>query len=487
MTSTLPETSASRLDALVSASVGAARPAADASDEDRARWLESVAARLDLHADELVPLADAETHLGTPRLTGELARTTAQLRLFAAVLREGSFLEATIDHANPDAIPAHGDLRRLLVPLGPVAVFAASNFPFAFSVAGGDTASAFAVGCPVVVKAHPGHPRLSQRVAALVTESLADAGAPEGLFGLIEGVDAGIALVEHPAIRAAGFTGSVAGGRALFDRAAGRPSPIPFYGELGSVNPVVVTAAAAEARGTELAQGLAASFTQGAGQFCTKPGVVFVPSGVGFEDAVVAAVPDLAATLLTPAIRAGFGRGLAALAAESGVTVLAGDAAQDTDVVEAGPVVLATDVAAAVAHPAALLEECFGPVTLLVRYDTPEELLRGVRAVPGSLTATLHAQPDEDLADLVAALRDRAGRLLFAGWPTGVAVTWSQHHGGPYPSTTSIHTSVGSTAARRFQRPVAYQDAPAALLPAALRDDNPLGIVRRVDGVLGLA
>lgn len=479
----------SDLDPLLARSRAAAVVAAATPDADRARWLDAAADALDGHAAELVPLADDETRLGTARLTGELARTTAQLRLFGGALREGSLLEATVDHADPAAIPPHGDLRRLLVPLGVVAVFAASNFPFAFSVAGGDTASALAVGCSVVVKVHEGHPILSRRVAALLREALDAAGAPADLVTTVETQEDGIALVEHPVTAAVGFTGSVRGGRALFDRAVRRPVPIPFYGELGSLNPVVVTEAAAGARGAELAQGLAASFTLGAGQFCTKPGVVFVPAGAsdGFAAAVSAAIPGTAATLLTDSIRAGFPRGVAELAGARGVDVVSGDPAQDPASGGATPVLLATDVAAVLARPELLLEECFGPVTLLVRYRDHSDLLAGIAAVPGSLTATLHSEAGDDVGEVVAALRERAGRLLFAGWPTGVAVTWSQQHGGPYPATTSIHTSVGVTAARRFQRPLAFQDAPAAILPEALRDGNPLGIVRRVDGVLGRA
>nr|WP_260312198.1 MULTISPECIES: aldehyde dehydrogenase (NADP(+)) [unclassified Rathayibacter] len=463
----------------------AAAAALRATEEERALWLEAVATALDSRSDDLVAIADAETHLGSPRLPGELARTTAQLRLFAAVIREGSYLEATIDHADPANTPPNGDMRRLLVPLGPVAVFAASNFPFAFSVAGGDTASALAAGNPVVVKAHPGHPETSTLTAEIVMAALVAAGAPDGLFALVSGHEAGIALVEHPLITAVGFTGSVSGGRALFDRAVSRLVPIPFYGELGSLNPVVITAAAAAARGAELAAGLAGSFTMGAGQFCTKPGLVFVPSGSDFAAALAPEIPTRrGAVLLTESIRASFPRGLAALSAEPGVSVVAGDPEQGAD--GATAVALRTDVATLLKRPDVLLEECFGPVTVLVEYASEAELLATLAVVPGSLTATVHAEPEEPLGDLVDALRSKAGRLLFGGWPTGVAVTWSQQHGGPYPASTSVFTSVGATAIRRFLRPVTYQTAPAAVLPAALRDGNPLGIVRRVDGVLGV-
>jgi len=508
---TAPTTAGPDLTALTTAAAQAARILARSSAETRAGWLNAIADSLDAHRDELVAIADAETHLGLPRLTGEVGRTTGQLRLFARVLRDGGYLEATIDHANPASTPPAPDLRRVLVPLGPIAVFSASNFPFAFSVAGGDTASALAVGCPVIVKAHSGHIRLSHRTAELVTEALRTAGAPDGSFALIEGREAGIALVQDPRITAVSFTGSVAGGRALFDVASARPEPIPFYGELGSINPVVITAAAAADRGTELAAGLAGSFTLGAGQFCTKPGVVFIPAGAGFEAALVTAVGDRAPQrMLTDRIDDAFTAGITALAGHTGVEVLLSpttgtDAAADaraaviaTDAAAgtrpaviatdaaAGtrPAVIATSAAAVLADPHTLLEEVFGPTTLLVRYTGTAELDEVLRVLPGSLTATLHAEPGDDTELIVERLAHRAGRVLFAGWPTGVAVNWAQHHGGPWPATTTPHTSVGATAVRRFLRPLAFQDAPESSLPPALHDANPLGIPRRVDGVL---
>ncbi|WP_136706413.1 aldehyde dehydrogenase (NADP(+)) [Agromyces sp. H66] len=450
---------------------------------ERATWLGAVADALDASATELIALADDETRLGTPRLTGELARTTAQLRLFASAVVEGSHLEATIDHPDPQATPPRPDLRRMLRPLGPVAVFSASNFPFAFSVAGGDTASALAAGCPVIVKGHSAHPRLSARTAEVVATALAGAGAPEGVFGHVTGRERGVALVQHPEIRAVGFTGSLHGGRALFDLAQGRPDPIPFYGELSAVNPVLITRAALDARADELAAGLAGSFTLGAGQFCTNPGVVLVPAGVDFAERVAAAVGSSAPVpMLTDGIAAAFAEGLAGLTAHDGVTVVAGETTQQPGTGSA--VVLATTTDAVIADPSALLAECFGPSTLIVEYADVESALAAVRAVGGSLTATVHAEPGEELGDIVAVLTEVAGRVLFAGWPTGVAVSWAQQHGGPWPSTTSIHTSVGVTAMRRFLRPVAYQDAPDAALPPELRDENVLGIPRRIDGVL---
>lgn len=485
MTDTLTTT---EVDCVVRAAAVAFRTSARSTPGDRAHWLRAVADRLDAASGELVALATAETGLAEARLSGEVARTTNQLRMFAAVVEEGSYVEAAIDHAARSAVPPRPDLRRMLRPVGPVAVFAASNFPFAFSVAGGDTASALAVGASVVVKAHSGHPRLSARTAELVVDALREAGAPEGLFGLVGATEdgssraVGIELIEHPLVAAASFTGSVAGGRALADRAAARPEPIPFFGELGSVNPVVVTAAADAARGKALAAGLAASFQGSAGQLCTKPGLVFVPSGSALEAALPAQVGAVPHRLLTDAIDRGFRAGVDRLAAVPGVRLLAGGGGTESP----APAVYAVGLDHFVAHHEVLGAEVFGPVTLLVRYDTAQGVLAALPRVDGSLTATIHAEPGEDIADLVEVLGARSGRLLFDGWPTGVAVAWSQHHGGPWPATTSQHTSVGATAVRRFQRPIAYQDAPDVVLPPELREDNPLGIPRRVDGVLRL-
>lgn len=479
----MADTTSEQLNALALAAEGAVRPMRRSSAAERAAWLGAIADALDAHVDELVEVAHRETHLAVERLRGEVARTTGQLRFFGEVVTEGSYLEATIDHADPARTPPRPDLRRMLVPVGVVAVYSASNFPFAFSVAGGDTASALAVGCPVIVKAHSGHPDLSRATARLVGEALRAAGAPEGAFALIEGRDAGVRLVEHPVVKAAGFTGSVSGGRALFDRAAARPDPIPFYGELGSINPVVVTPAADAERGDELAAGLAASFQLGSGQFCTKPGVVFVPTGSRLEAALPAQVSAGEHTLLTPSIADGFGAGVASLLAAPGVEPIAGVA----DASAARAVVARTSLADLAEHADVILAEVFGPATVLVTYDSLDDLPDALARLEGSLTATIHAQPEEDVACLQAVLEERAGRLLFAGWPTGVAVTWAQQHGGPWPATTSLFTSVGATAARRFLRPVAYQDAIESRLPAELREANPLGIPRRVDGMLRVA
>ncbi|WP_326559776.1 aldehyde dehydrogenase (NADP(+)) [Micromonospora sp. NBC_01796] len=485
-------TSAQRVDRVARAAAAAAPVLAGLLPGERAGLLRAVGAALEGARDELVELADRETGLGPVRLGGELTRTTVQLEFFAAALEEGSLLEAVVDPADPAALPApRPDLRRILVPLGPVAVFAASNFPFAFSVAGGDTASALAAGCPVVVKAHPGHPGLSVLSGRIVADALTAAGAPPGSFAVVHGIEAGRALVTHPAIRAVGFTGSEAGGRALFDLANARPDPIPFYGELGSLNPTVLTPAAIAARSAELAAGFVASFTMGAGQFCTKPGLLFLPAGHGLEPALLDALR--AATigpLLNNRIRDGYTAVAATLAGVPGVR----DLAPVDDAERAGYRVparlLAVSVTDLLARPDDLLAECFGPAALLVEYADHAELLAALAVLPGSLTASLHAElPDDDVLarHLVEVFTARAGRIIWNGWPTGVAVTWAMQHGGPWPATTaSIHTSVGQTAARRFLRPVAYQGLPQELLPVALRDGNPLGIVRRTDGVLGL-
>ncbi|HWD63218.1 MAG TPA: aldehyde dehydrogenase (NADP(+)) [Humibacter sp.] len=473
------------LDAAMAAAVKAAPLLAATAPAERAVWLRAIADALDADADTLVPLAMSESHLLEQRLTGELVRTTFQLRLFAELLERGAYLEAAIDHADPTwGMGPRPDLRRVLRPLGVAAVYAASNFPFAFSVPGGDTAAAIAAGCPVVVKAHPAHPELSRAVAAHIEGALRASGAPDGTFALVEGLQTGRDLVLHPDLTVATFTGSVRGGRALFDLAASRPTPIPFYGELGSVNPVFVTASAAAARAEEIATGFAGSMTLGVGQFCTKPGVLLVPSDAEIEPLVVEAVrASSGGVMLDDKIRDGFFSGLGTLADRSDVELLAGD---PTSADVPTPTLYATDAAALLAHPHELLEEHFGPAALLVRYDSPDEAVAIANALEGQLTATVQSQDgDADAAALVSVLADKAGRVLWNGWPTGVTVSYAQQHGGPYPATTAPHfTSVGTASVARFLRPVAYQGMPDAVLPPSLQDANPWGIPRTVDGVL---
>jgi len=497
------EATPEQVDAAVRAAAAALPALADRAA--RARLLRGAAALLEDSAGAIIAAADAETALGTPRLTGELARTAFQLRTFADVVGEGAFLDVIIDHPDPQAVPIpRPDLRRYKIPLGVVAVYAASNFPLAFSVPGGDTASALAAGCPVVVKAHPDHPATSELCADVLRRAAVDAGLPADTVVLLHGFQAGVDLVRHPLVAAAGFTGSIPGGRALFDAAAARPRPIPFHGELGSLNPVVVTEAAAAERAEQIGTGLAGSFTLGTGQFCTKPGLVLAPAGDGGDQLVAAltgaARQAAAGVLLDARMRENFLKGAAARVALPGVTAPvtpgAGEDAQDAgggdgagQAVRAGYVVVdAADLTEQGAYDL-LLEECFGPFTVIVRYADAAALDAVLDRLPGNLTATAHlgaAEAGEDggpAADLLRRLTALAGRVLVNGWPTGVAVTGAQHHGGPYPATTSTSTSVGATAIERWLRPVAYQDTPPALLPPELRDGNPLGLPRRVDGV----
>ncbi len=482
MSETDPASTAA-VDAAMTGAADAAPALATTSPVERARWLRSIADSLDADAPRLVPLAADESHLPVPRLTGELVRTTFQLRLFAEAIERGEYLRATIDHADPGwGMGPRPDLRRMMRPLGPAAVYAASNFPFAFSVAGGDTAAALAAGCPVIVKAHPAQPGLSRAVATRVREAMQASGAPRGAFGLVEGLEAGRRLVLHPALTVATFTGSLRGGRALFDLAASRPVPIPFYGELGSVNPVFVTAAAAAARPDAIATGFAASMTLGVGQFCTKPGVLLVPRDAGLETLVADAVrASSGGPMLDERIRDGFFAGLRQLTDRDDVEVLTGD---PTAAGIPTPTLYATDAATLLAHPDELLEEHFGPAALLVRYGSPGEALAVAHALDGQLTATVHGEGDDpDAARLVDVLTEKAGRVLWGGWPTGVSVTYAQQHGGPYPATTAPHfTSVGTASIERFLRPVAYQDMPDDVLPPALQDSNPWHLPRTVDG-----
>ncbi len=482
------DTDAATLELVLASAASAAALLADTSRLNRAVALQAVADALDAASDELVTLAQEESHLPQARLAGEVKRTSGQLRMFADGLREDSLLDVVIDTADPDAVPVpRPDLRRTQLPVGVVVVFAASNFPFAFSVAGGDTASALAAGCPVVVKAHPGHPRTSVRTAALVSAALAGAGLPDGSFALVTGQDAGVKALQDPRIQAGGFTGSLSGGRALLDIANGREQPIPFYAEMGSLNPVFVTPGAVEARGEAVADGFVASFTMGVGQFCTKPGLLFLPRDSGLVERLVEQVGQApAGPMLMDRIHSGHAEVRDALAARPGVRILVlGDSGDQQQA--AAPTLLATDVATLLQDQEALLTECFGPTALLVEYDDADQAVAAARAFEGSLTATVHAEADEtDLtARLLRELRDRAGRVLFNGWPTGVAVSWAQHHGGPWPATsTPAHTSVGMTAVHRFQRSVTFQDTPDGLLPTELRDANPDGLLRRVDGRL---
>ncbi|MCK9794298.1 aldehyde dehydrogenase family protein [Isoptericola sp. 4D.3] len=463
---------------------------ADLPPSTRAAALRAAADSLGAHEDELVALAAAETHLAEARLRGELKRTRVQLGLFARLVESGAYLDVRLDAADPDfVLGPRPDLRRTLWPVGPALVFAASNFPFAFSVPGGDTAAALAAGCPVVVKAHPGHPELSRRVAGLMVEAFAGAGLPAGTFSLVEGDDAGRALLAHPAVRAAAFTGSTRVGRLLADAAAARPEPIPFYGELGSVNPVLVTPSALAERGEQIARGWVASVSGSAGQLCTKPGFLLVPEGHGLGQVVAeaaAAVPEHA--LLNARVGAGYVERRSAVLGTPGVAVLAEGSARagDDGVVAAAPTFVETDLATLREHRDTVLDEVFGPFAVLVTYPEGTDLGAVVAELfPGELTATVHRGAGEgaQIAGLLATLGRHAGRVLVDGWPTGVAVTPAMQHGGPWPATTADATSVGTAAIGRFLRGVTFQDAPQDALPAPLQDGNPWGVPQARSGV----
>jgi NADP-dependent aldehyde dehydrogenase len=477
---------ATTTDTTIAAVAAAAPRLAAATPSRRAAALLAVADALTAAADELVPLAAAETGLTEARLRGELKRTAVQLRLFADVCAAGEFLDVRIDEADPDfVLGPRPDLRRYLLPVGPVLNFAASNFPFAFSVAGGDTASALAAGCPVLVKAHPGHPKLSERTAAIVREALVSAGMPADALGLIHDQEAGVQALRDERIAAASFTGSFRAGTALARIAAERRHPIPFYGELGSVNPVVITPAAMAERAATIAAGFVASVTGSAGQLCTKPGFLFIPETTdgSFGDLLVRAGEGVGPhRLLYAGIADGYRKRRADVLGAEGVRPLIEGAVEDDGEgwTTATPTLVITDLDGLLAQRAALLDESFGPLSIVVTYR-PDQ--RGSLAAhlaelfEGSLTAAVHTGAGEDspwLRDLVVVLRDRVGRLLFNGWPTGVAVTPAMQHGGPFPAaTTEATTSVGTAAITRFLRPVAYQDCPPHLLPEPLRDDNP--------------
>jgi 2,5-dioxopentanoate dehydrogenase len=455
----------------------------------RAAFLRRIADSLDAHAPALVERAHLETALAsTPRLTGEAARTSNQLRAFAALIEEGSWVQARIDPALPDRKPLpRADIRSMLRPLGPVAVFGASNFPLAFSVAGGDTASALAAGCPVVVKAHPAHPGTSELVAAIITEAVTAESLPPGVFTVLfdAGIEIATALVQHPEIKAVAFTGSLHGGRALMDLAAARPQPIPCFTEMSSGNPVFVLPSALRKGPAELAKNLFGSVTLGAGQMCTKPGIVLVPEaeeGPAFLGELKSLVEQSQPfTLLTAGIAREYAR---ATTARSGQIPIAasGPVPEASHAAESKLFTVGLDQL--LAQPE-LTEEIFGPDTLLVSCDSTAEYLSAARALDGHLTASIFGDEADLIAhrELVQLLEQKAGRLIVNGFPTGVEVTHAMVHGGPYPSTSDPRfTSVGTQAIYRFAKPVCYQNFPDALLPAELQAANPIGIHRLIDG-----
>lgn len=472
----------------------AAHPAfEDAGRERRAEFLERAAAGIEALGDALLERAQAETALPPARLAGERGRTCGQLRAFAGVVRAGNYLNARIDRADPERSPLpKPDVRSMERALGPVAVFGASNFPLAFSVAGGDSTSALAAGCPVVVKGHPAHPGTSELVARVLIEAAADCGLPEGTVSMVQGAgyEVGARLVEHPATRAVAFTGSLAGGRALFDLAAQRPDPIPVFAEMGSINPVFVLPGALAARGEALAQGLAGSVTLGVGQFCTNPGLVVLQKGAAaeaFVEHLRVGLSDVGeGSLLHAGIRSGFERGRDQLAAVAEVESLL-EFAAIAGSSGAQPALFLASAATLLAEPS-LQDEVFGPSTLVITCEDAAEMRAVAGALAGQLTGTIQAEgggDDELAAELAGLLAQRVGRVLYGGFPTGVEVCSAMVHGGPYPASTDARsTSVGMRAIERFTRPVAYQSFPQALLPLELRDAGPPSMRRLVDGVL---
>ena len=480
---TTENTTTGQLEAYLAAAQDSFGTWAATSPAQRAGILDVVGDALDAAADQLVPVAMAETNLPEPRLRGELKRTTFQLRFFGELLRDGGYLDARIDHADAQwpMGAARPDLRRTRIPLGPVVVFAASNFPFAFSVAGGDSASALAAGNPVIVKAHHGHLELSRLTAQVVNDALAGAGAPDGLFQVVFGTEAGRTVLLDPQIKAAGFTGSIPGGRALMDLAVSRDEPIPFYGELGSNNPVFVTEQAASVRGEQIVADFIGSFTTSAGQLCTKPGTLFIPRGSGLRPLLSEAALPAGAGLLNQRIREGYGQVLDQLSAHPGVEVLAQGGEPLGE--QPSPTLLITGIDELLADPQALQAECFGPTALVVEYDSEQQLVAAAQTFEGQLTATIHGEEGDRVKELVVVLANKAGRVLWNQWPTGVSVTYAQQHGGPYPATTAVGTtSVGAAAIERFVRPVAYQNFPQHLLPAQLQDANPDSVPQLVNG-----
>lgn len=464
----------------------------EASAEDVARMLDGIADGLEGLGETLLERANAETALPAGRLTGERARTVNQTRMFAGLVRDGAWRMARIDTADPARQPLpKPDVRTMLTGMGPVVVFGASNFPLAISVAGTDTVSALAARCPVVVKAHPGHPGTCELIAQVISQAVERAGLPPGVFSMVQGAShhVGAALVSHPITAAVAFTGSLRGGRALADAAAARPEPIPFYGEMGSVNPVFLLPGALAERGAQIAEGYLQSVNMGVGQFCTNPGVVL---GIQSEplDGFLATAAEIAAKIAAaPMLHEGilnaYQEGVRRVAAVAGVDQL-GAADNADDARQAACRVFTAPIAALSTSPE-LTDEVFGPASIVFRCSGGDDLIAFARQMEGSLTATIHGT-DQDLkdhAELVRLLERKAGRLVFNGFPTGIEVCAAMHHGGPYPATThSGFTSIGHASIYRFAKPTCYQGFPDAALPDELKNGNPLGITRLVDGVL---
>lgn len=460
------------------------------SGKEKAVFLETIAEEILALGDGLIARCMEETGLPEARLTGERGRTVNQLKLFAQLLREGSWVDARIETADPDRKPLpKADIRSMLKALGPVGIFGASNFPLAFSVAGGDTASALAAGCTIVVKGHPAHPGTSEMVGLAIQKAVKKCNMPEGTFSMVNGtsVAVGMAIVRHPLIKAIGFTGSFRGGKAIFDEAAKRAEPIPVYAEMGSSNPVFILPRALKERKEAIARDLAASVNLGVGQFCTNPGLVFLQNSEeseAFKKLLSQNISEAAAgVMLTEGIQENYSKGIAALSKANGVEVLARGSEASTAC--QGTSYLLHTTAQSFLAEASLQEEVFGPSTLAISAQHKDELLKAAENLHGHLTITLHGT-EEDLLehrDLIGILEQKAGRLTINGYPTGVEVCHSMVHGGPFPATTdSRSTSVGTAAIYRFARPVCYQNFSSVLLPDELKDDNPLQIRRLVNG-----
>ncbi|TNE49965.1 MAG: aldehyde dehydrogenase (NADP(+)) [Bacteroidetes bacterium] len=457
--------------------------------QQRADFLKSIGAQITALGATLIERAMAETGLPQARLEGERGRTVGQLNKFAETLLEGSWVQARIDTAQPDRQPVpKPDVRSMYMPLGPVAVFGASNFPLAFSVAGGDTASALAAGCPVIVKAHPSHPGTSELVVGAINAAAKETGIPAGVFSMVHGgAEESKYLVRHRELKAVGFTGSFRAGRTLFDLAAGRPEPIPVYAEMGSVNPVIILPDFLKTKGSELAPGLCGSITLGVGQFCTNPGLVLTAGKTGLPQFLEVLGKNIQetppGTMLNSGIESAYLTGLDRLENTSGVTVVA-KSQTGANPGQGAPAVLQVP-AAAFLDDNSLQEEVFGPSSLVVTSQDADELYQVIGQLHGQLTATVYGTEKDfkNFPDLIDYLAQKAGRLLFGGFPTGVEVCDAMVHGGPYPATTDARsTSVGTAAIFRFVRPVAFQNFPETLLPEELKEDNPRRIWRMENG-----
>ncbi|MBM3743781.1 MAG: aldehyde dehydrogenase (NADP(+)) [Actinobacteria bacterium] len=439
---------------------------------DIVRLLNEVADNLDGAASELIKLAMHETNLPEVRLTGEVSRMSGQWRHMAAALNKGENQNVVKDPADNSLQPPRPDLRKTSLPIGIVGVFGASNFPFAFGVGGCDTVSAIAAGCPVIIKSHPGHPQTSRRVFELICESVKKAGGPTGLVNLVERFDSGIDLVKNEEVSAVAFTGSTMGGRALFDLAQSRKNPIPFYGELGGLNPIFVTEEAAKAQSQSIAKGFLESVSMGSGQFCTKPGFLVTIGAVKIKEEILNLISTTKTHLmLNESIRAAYENNLQNYLDLGFANLLA--RAQSTDDKVEPTTIIEISGSDLLANVNEALQEIFGPMAVIVDCADTNELLQVARAFHGTLASGVHGEPTDNVIEngLLAALERISGRIIWNGWPTGVAVTWAMHHGGPYPATTNpLFTSVGADSMKRFRRPITYQNFPQALLPVHLRD-----------------